>query len=484
MKRTALLIFGLLCLNHLFWALSSNQENYFALAYALRHPDWMPGSFLFTEHTGTRGLFNLLVGPALDHWSFENVGPVLTMLAFLLMSWPIARILQASLLHFGFIALWTQCILLGSIGDGAFFGDEWMFGDFEPKVIAYACFWWALWWRKSHRPWPAVALSVVATYSHVLVGGQTFVLLWAATLWETRDWKAALRQGLVYSVFVVPFLIVILRDVSYHDTLRPSLDWIYTDYRNPHHTAPFKSLAFFLHRNLYGVGGSIAVLVALGLAWKRQLISVENRFLARICALSGMLVLGGLVIAAVDREGHLLKYYLFRLSVVEKFTAFILLGSFIAPKLTRVMAWRWSTYVMVGVALYLGVDRFSRRGWATENVGLEHLTKLVGQHVDPRTQILNLFENGQSIDGAWDSLPRLSRRDWYVSYKFVPAGGAKLREWYNRIQRVQTLRLHPEQISPSEFPAILGPTDLPLKEHHKVGQWGTTALYVSRPVSH
>ena len=464
--RFYFLVLFFLVANGLRLGLSSNQENYFALAKAAWDPSWMKGSFLFSEHEGTRILFNRIVGPLTEVMSFEVISITLTIFSFALMAFPLMKIWQTLHDDMTFTGPWLQIIALGSMGGGAFYGGEWFVGNFEPKVMAYICFWWALWALFIGKTGWVIALSIFATYWHVLVGGQTFIFLWTLHLWQQRKWKSSFVVGAAYSVCVLPFLWHLLSETSVKDQVSPSIDWIYTYFRNPHHTAPFASLNFFLHKYLKGVITSVAASIYLFWTLKTERTSKNVKFFVEAALLANILVFVGLAISFFDHEGVILKFYVFRLSAISKFLTCMTLG-YHAHKLIKYYAANRSSYSLIMacslfICVCIGSYRFVKH---SETLDIRNFAKAVNQYVPSVAQILNLSENGSSVDGKWDALPRLSERDWYVSYKFVPAGGVKVREWYERVQRVKKLSLSPSEISVDEFPYILARRGTVLSNH-------------------
>ena len=139
-KWHILLVFAVIVLNKLGIDVSGGEEQYLAFAKQFTNPDWIPGSFTYTEFPGSRLVFQWMVGPIMQVLSFEVATLVFRTLNFALIAVPIGLILKrlnvSILLSFLFIQVFVLSIQ-------NFVGGEWIIKSFEPKSIAYAfVFFW------------------------------------------------------------------------------------------------------------------------------------------------------------------------------------------------------------------------------------------------------------------------------------------------------------------------------------------------------
>jgi len=144
-----------------------------------------------------------------------------------------------------------------------------------------------------------------------------------------------------------------------------------------------------------------------------------------------------LAVAPFDTNGTFLKFYPFRLASLALF--FIIIQAALwfayssgqpARHLGKVMNFAGSIMVIFCIFLLLRGLNFSIRRTVKNYRKLPPLLELTG-YIREKTPPEALFYRHGDIE---NSFARRSGRDIFVDYKFVPAGGTKLYEWYVRMK--------------------------------------------------
>lgn len=481
---TRLFIFLLLCLNLLSFVPGDNEETYFALAKQYMDPDWIPGSFTFTEWVGTRFLFQHIAGWALRYLTFEQLAFWGRMVNFLLYAFPLARIFRLLRIRNTGILLILQ-LYIANVNTQSFFGMEWIFGGFEGKTLAYVFVLWGFYFMlrgdessipgmcqepdevqgvrgraggsvqkyvteprvpKATQPFAgydtwAACFAAAASYFHILVGGWFFVLVWIYGLVRERSLKRAIVTGLVYVALVAPFVIYLATYLTDSRTVihGVDVDWVYSFFRNTHHTAPMHREGA-MQKVLPRVVASFLLLLWCLFGLRRSK-DEDVRRLNTIVRITLLMVFVGLAITYIDVHGRLLKYYLFRIAA---------LGTFAAYLLVYVVARAWlvrrqvdtarllpPVVAMVAIMALIHIEKnFARNIFPREDRALMELTDYVKAHTRPDDVFL--FRDRDEL-----SFPRRTRREALVIFKFDPGGGEKIYEWYTRECLRRRLRTDP-----------------------------------------
>lgn len=437
---TRLFIFLLLCLNLLSFVPGDNEETYFALAKQYMDPDWIPGSFTFTEWVGTRFLFQHIAGWALRYLTFEQLAFWGRMVNFLLYAFPLARIFRLLRIRNTGILLILQ-LYIANVNTQSFFGMEWIFGGFEGKTLAYVFVLWGFYFMLRGRHEWAAGWAAAASYFHILVGGWFFVLVWIYGLVRERSLKRAIVTGLVYVALVAPFVIYLATYLTDSRTVihGVDVDWVYSFFRNTHHTAPMHREGA-MQKVLPRVVASFLLLLWCLFGLRRSK-DEDVRRLNTIVRITLLMVFVGLAITYIDVHGRLLKYYLFRIAA---------LGAFAAYLLVYVVAREWllrrhvdtvrllpPVVAMVAIMALIHIEKnFARNIFPREDRALMELTDYVKAHTRPDDVFL--FRDRDEL-----SFPRRTRREALVIFKFDPGGGEKIYEWYTRECLRRRLRTDP-----------------------------------------
>ncbi|MDR1699137.1 MAG: hypothetical protein LBR75_04875 [Prevotellaceae bacterium] len=421
-----LLIFLLLCLNLLSFSVDSNESAYFPLAKQFIDPAWIPGSFSFTEWVGTRYLFQLIAGYALQFLSFEQLSFFGRIVNFALFAFPLGLIFRELKIKNIGILLILQLYAL-DIGHQYLVGQEWIFQGFEAKTIAYIFIFYSFYYVLKERYLWAALFAALASYFHILVGGWFFVLLFLYIFVKERNVKTLFLSVVTYLLVALPFIayLALHLDKSGSVINAVDIDYVSVFVRNAHHVAP-------LHSKY--VGSVIPrVVVCVILLWTSIVYFNKNnnefvRKLSLIGSISVVIVLVGLVITFIDVNGRLLKYYLFRISAIGTFSYVLMFALLLRDKYGQKVNLRAIAFVAFTLLFLYGIGKNIKRqvDYCNDMQPVEELTGFACQHTPADAVFLFL--------GKEETLfPSKARREILVLYKCDPGGGEKIYEWYMRV---------------------------------------------------
>ncbi|UCD37995.1 MAG: hypothetical protein JSW54_00460 [Fidelibacterota bacterium] len=436
---TRLFIFVLLCLNYLTFNLTSNEEFYFALAKQFVDPDWLPHSFSLVEWPATRFLYQLLVGSMLSFLSFEQTAFFSRLLSCLLFAFPLARLFRHLKLTNLEVLFLLQVIYFGQ---QSLFAGEWIFGAFKPKTLAYVSLFYGLDYLLSGKHLKGILATLVATYIHALVGSWFALIYFLYLAVRKQPLRTILRLAALYMVVVAPLLVYLAKPILIDNPTAINginLDWIYVYFRHPHHLAPFKSLLFFAREFLAGVLVSLAWFLLCIFVF-RSLEDQHVRKLNLLNIITFSILFASLLFAIFDRNGVYLKFYPFRISALSML--FIILQSAIMLK-KYILPERYATSI-AAILLCLSLPGLADNSLRTVRrlaephvrPDLETLADYVREHTDQRDVFI--FTGFQDQEDEL-SFSRKTRRENFVLDKFVPTGGKKLYEWYQRLQQKEQI---------------------------------------------
>jgi len=430
------LVFGLITLFFQGWHVDPNGEQY--LSYARYHADpaWFPGSYWFDDFPGTRYLFQVVVGWWLKVASFEAVSFFGRLLMAALVAIPLGKLLRRMELSNLAVLVVFQLVWLGN---QALYGGETMVGGFETKHLAYLGVLWGLLALLDDRHEEALLWMGVGSLFHLLVGGWMalitglYLLLWRA------PWPRFLRGSLGYLALVAPLLWYLYQGLLSEAVVvndGPSPDWIYTYYRNPHHTTPFH--LGFAHLNRYYLPGLITALT-MGIMsltlWRRLDHPAARRLNVFFWALLIQQLLA-LSLAWLDREGTLLKTYPFRPMAIMHLIGWLLILHHAEHR------WPWPRRIG---KRWLRVGQFLLLLAVCLSIGMRLSTHTWPRLVQRDTQAyraLVAFAKNQTPADAWFagverplpiSFMRNSRRNVLVLPKVIPSEKPRIVDWYQRM---------------------------------------------------
>jgi hypothetical protein len=454
---TRLLIFILLVCNNLYFPLSGGEEQYLQYAKEWFEPQWIPNSFTLTEFAGTRLVFQMICGFFTQFITIEWFAMIARLVSFALLAFPLARLFK----HFGLSNVYIFIILqIFLITDQSFFGKEWMFRTFEPKVVAYLFLFWGLiaFLRQRYYHW--ALWLVAATYFHVLVGGW-FLLTGLIYLWfQRRNFAFIVKLAATYVVPLLPFIWYLYNGIiknSPSEINGVNLNWVYVYYRLPHHLGIFDSWKFFVDTHLTGVVLSLFWLALCILILRRGVArQVKPLFQLSLIILSLNLFFVG--VAAIDaywlgKSGSLgLKFYPFRQSTLAMFFLFIAVTGLLIQHLANhpkfYLLRRFALLVVMVIFISHCVSTVKRNmRYFAGNPSYQQMIQFVRQHTRPGDAFILLNMGNIRSASEYMKFTRLAERENFVVFKFVPAGTKKLYDWYVRNQLLGQMEKTPAKIS-------------------------------------
>lgn len=470
--------FIILCANELGWQLKGGEEQYMAFAKQYMDPEWIAGSFTLTEFAGTRILFQILIGSLLKVVEIPAGVFICRMLSYAGFAFAFGRLFQT--LEFKWY--WSLvCIQLFVMSPQCFFGYEWMVLSFEPKVIAYVFVILAL-DSSLKNQWSASGIWLsISMWFHFLVGGWMVVCL-GLFLLGRRSWSEIRKFALPLFVIVTPLVFYLFGGYFNSAPLETEFDlnWVYGYYRLPHHIGIFVTPEFFMDKEAFGVILSFVTLTA-ALAFRRSF-SGKLKVLNQLMVIALSITLLFVFVAWIDRYvadyalAGILKFYPFRLSSFAFFAMVVLIAGLI---------WQQSFILNKGgsirtgiavVALLLGVvqvinhvkDQFEPQ--FTDDY-LE-VVNFIRENV-PEQSVFALI-NQPNNSSEYIAFIRLTERENFSVFKFVPGEKHKLNAWYKRqllLEQVNNDNEMAEELSEAYgVTHLLSQTPIPSKQ----------ALYTSK----
>jgi hypothetical protein len=412
---------------YLSFELNGNEEQYMLYAKQFMDPDWISSRYL-NEFPGTRLLYQIIIGSFLNYLSFEKVVFIFKLLLCLFYAHSLSKIYKTLkisnvqiLLHLPILFLFNQSMFAGS----------WMFISVEPKGFAYIFILYAFYhYIKAQFKWMALFL-IIATYFHVLVGGYVFIFLFGSLIFLERQ-KVKFEVFKIagfYVLAIIPLLFYIKTAISGQVEYSPSVDWIYSYFRSPHHTGIFRDMSYFYSRHFYGISISI---IALWFSFyfckinKDEQLNRVNNFI--LLSILGVLI--AVVIAFFDREGILLKYYPFRINTMTTFALTLLLSAFVfssfKPEYLKILT---QITLLISILFLLRLYKPNVKNLVSyfaqnDKEALIDISNYIKENT-PKDAVVLSFLGDLSVN-------RRMERDRFVVYKFIPAEMSKIPEWYER----------------------------------------------------
>lgn len=426
-------VFLLFCIYFLGRYLNSNEEMYLLLAKQFCQPDFIPNSFNLTQPPGNRLLYQYIAGYMLQYLPFQDVTLIGRAVLCLLVSFPIARIaklFELSLIETLFI------IPVFFLAQQAFFAYPWMFISFEAKGISYVFILWGVYFLLKNQLNISILSLAIATWFHVLVGGWTFVIVFIYMLLQKSTLKQLFIRALIYTVLVSPLIWYLLQEILLNNPTvinEVSVDWIYTQFRNPHHTSPFTHLSSF--------APGILTMIAWGIACFFFFNKLEHPVLKRVNLLN-LIIIGLMLlflgIAWFDENGAFTKFYPFRPNTLLKFllifeAAMVVKLWLIKPNFLPYI----NTLLLVFTLSYLSTPTYhlikSHQPDSPKEILWNEFTTYIQQNTPKDAVFINFNSQINSGADAPVSFSRKTRRESFVIFKFVPLNSEQTYEWYQRV---------------------------------------------------
>jgi hypothetical protein len=244
--------------------LDGNELETFVYARHWLDPTFIRNDWRLDQPPGPRLPFLVLAAPLVRILPIEHAAILGRPLGFALLSVAAAFFLvRIGLSPLEGVAVVAAYLALGQ----SLVAGEWLVGNLESKVVAYACVLLAL-ATASTRVVVAGAALGFATTMHLLVGGWATLLLAAVAWWiglgtPRGRWKAIVA----WLLFASPAIAITLLSIegsaaTLRDAVTP--EWIYVKFRAPHHLDP----GYFLTGTI-AKAGSASSSPSSWLAWPR-----------------------------------------------------------------------------------------------------------------------------------------------------------------------------------------------------------------------
>ena len=423
---------------------SANEVNVFYLSYRWANPDAFGPYHSIFDDTYARTLPYLIIGSVIAVFGFEMAEIVLSLAQWFAMAGAIYWMVRAfglGLLE-ALVGLALMILLNQSL-----FGSEWLFGGAETKTMAYTFVFLALGFAARCKPMTAMALSAIAVYLHFLVGGFWGLAILAFVALREGSVRQAIRPGALLLGLVLPLVVIIgwerlsAADVD-ASSVGMTINQIYAEFRNPHHTAPFANWeTFYAHWFSGWVMHICFAIVALFMT--RMSVGMERSVSYWLFGLNSYAVLA-LVLAFLDRDTHFLAaFYIFRPSaLILLVTLFFLtrcgfarlpaegassarvaisitLGIAFAPPLYTSV--KEATVDRVSIAETLTSPQADMVSWVKENTSSGDVVLIVPSPTQG---------NAGDTYLPWVGMEYLLERPTLVNFKFVPTSKTDTLRWY------------------------------------------------------
>lgn len=318
-------------------------------------------------------------------------------------------------------------------------GREWLFQGVESKTFAYACVFLALGLALHERWRPALALTILATYLHFLVGGFWALALLLLAKLSGWSWRQIFSFLAFYAVAMAPLLAMLISEQLSASTAgnlaAPSADYIYSVIRAPHHMAPFANSESTRIWAKEALNTGCLLLALLILA------ATTSQMVARIAWFLVLLV--GYLIAAylvsfIDRHTLFLgKFYLFRpsslilLLVIAVVLMALRAGADRRLTLIRYMAFAFFIPLFAADLATSKAREFRETHNVYSQEELDRLNTVLAS--DPDRQRVVLVEPYDEYLSAHVLLHRDLVKPTLVSWKFVPTNPAAIQRWHDLV---------------------------------------------------
>ncbi len=413
--------------------MGSNEEYYFQIAAQF----WASGEtspYAAIQETGYHlFLTNALIGIPVTLFGYEAANILLRVISALALGMSFAWLacsLRLSALEslLGIAIFW----LLGQ----ELFGGEWILGAVEGKVFAYVFVFLAL-AQAARSHWRStVALLVVATYFHFLVGGFWAV---AACLWlwiNQRDFRQPLKSICYYALAILPLVALMFwQRIGSASQLSGQLDidLIYATYRVPHHIAPFSNV-YIIWEWTTGIVLAVGLLMVAALSLTLQLKESTRALTMLVFALLCYLLVS---VAASSSEAIVElfgKLYLFRPSSLTLLLAVLTMFAIYSDSRgSRIPVWMAAWIILPTTGW--GILQSKVEDLVGEPYDRQELTEMISQigDITDESEVL-IMQPGQDGEPVGLVISRLIDRPTFHNFFFVPSLPADFEAWYLRDQ--------------------------------------------------
>ena len=397
--------------------LDINEDHYMVLAKQFYNPDWVPASFTFNEFPGPRIFYEYFAGFLLSFLSFEMVSAIGKTLLCIGLAFPLVRIYKLLNLSNVDILLHLPILFLAR---QSYFGEELIMLSFETKGISYIFAFFAVYYILLDKYRQATIHLVISTYFHLLVGGWIMAYFLLYHLFFVKSFKKTFILGLAYSVSLIPFLIYLLPSLTgnFSPVESPvNLDWIYSYFLKPYHTAIWANTGFFLKGFLICTVFFVMCLFVFNQNEEKynQKINLWN-----ILIFAGTLL--SVALAYFDKNGVFVKYFPWRinslfvfliyLQIVLLFKNFLLKEKLIPYFNFSILAF-FVLVVFTRMGKHLAIDLYSFASGKTVEASYQDMANYISNNTDQKDVLLYLPEraepdNHYSFDMETDAILRVN----------------------------------------------------------------------------
>ena len=413
-----------------------NEEQYLALSKYFVDPYWIPNSVNLNEFPGTRYIFQAFTGVLLKVLSFEQTVLIGRTVLGILFSVSLARLYKS--LSFSNTMILLQLPILYLMRQ-SYFAGSWIFLSMEAKSFAYVFIFFSLYSFVKKKYYWMVFNLVIASYFHVLVGGFTFLYLGLSIFLfdSNKKFKELIKLGFYFIISMIPLVIYMQSALDSPAGSSPNPEWIYTYFRNPHHTVLYRHWNYFSLYHARGVFASLSSSILLVIIYSK----IKNEKIKRICEFTLITFLSSLILVVIgifDKTGVLLKFYLYRINALSVFTSYLVFVCF----LFQVFKAEYYYYLSI---LILAISIFFIQRKANSNINhiKAYLNNKESKYIEmceniklitEQTDVILYLTKDNHSDGQLDFVRR-TERSRFVLHKFVPADMKKLPEWYDRVKQ-------------------------------------------------
>lgn len=412
---------------------SSNEENYFQLAYQHVAPEKFSENHAIFDSAKARVVAETLLGTAVKWLGYEQAHFVLRIVLAVVYAGSLAVFFSS--LEVGVLGSLLVIAVFGAMGE-QLIGGEWLFKGVEAKAFAYSLLFLAFGIANRGRWLAAIVFAAAATYFHFLVGGFWTLMLLLLQLTRQKNVRTVFRSAVIFAGLMVPLLIVVVP----HDMASlavsvpsqgPSADSIYAD-RGAEHVAPFKTRWVFWTW-LPGIVLTVSLLgVLAGLHRRKFLPPIGMVAITVLCYL-----LLALVIAYLDRHTNALsKFYLFRPSSFALFLSITAIVLAVARQCPDDARFAMALVAIAFVTVFVSNTVTTQVDIIRRLPAIPFARELIGaiERNSAREDIV-LIEPIHEMRADFARLHRVIPRPTLVSWKFAPTSPADILRWHDLIER-------------------------------------------------
>lgn len=298
-------------------------------------------------------------------------------------------------------------------------GNELFYSMPTSAIFAKTLCVWAIYFFLKEKRWISYSLIILASYFHVLVGVQIFIILSLVDLISNykriKFWKLA-KPILVYALCIAPYVLALIlsrQNPHTHDNKLVDL----VEFRIGHH--------FFIQ---YSSLGSIVLYCIIFIAglflWNK-----ENKIIARLYWIQAIILILYLVFGNLFRNEYLLQFQWLKTTIwIELLTTIILVKKISESLQLNLNLERKNALIAFGFISVLTASRFTTK----ENTNSIQEETQLAQWAKDHTDISALFV----YSPYFTRFKTVSERSSWIDYKAIAHQKAYLIPWADRVQKI------------------------------------------------